>query len=567
MIARALNFIRSEDDRDPTFILLTRNILLFVMATNILVLPLVSGILDQNSKNPIAFQVLLVTFALQLISLFYIFRGNVYPTKVVVPLSLIIAIDAMALTTNGLKSSSILGLPLILMASVVLLGRRAVFTITPLIILSTAVIAYFDIRRVIRYIPTGLDDAIIIPILILGCSALIQLLTGRLNETIRKVRESETNYLVKNQALAELQTTLERKVEERTLALEDATRHSEQRARQFEAIAQVSSIISNIQDSETLISSITQVISEQFGHYHTGIFLLDETREFAVLRAANSPGGRRMLARNHKLQVGQSGIVGYVTATGNPRIALDVGADAVFFDNPDLPNTRSEIALPLQISGETIGALDVQSEAEKAFSYEDIAVLGTLANQVSVAIQNTRAIEETRKALAEAQSSYSESVLEAWKVMRPQSLGNGLQWAEGKIKPLESQERGNLAKGVVLSAGKLSMPVRMREQVIGAITLNRKTDVDWSDDDVEIASAVVDRLSLAIETATLLRATQQRADIERVTTEITSKISASSQFDAILQTAAQELSKALGGSDVLVQIEPSVLNPASAEQN
>lgn len=68
-----------------------------------------------------------------------------------------------------------------------------------------------------------------------------------------------------------------------------------------------------------------------------------------------------MLARNHSLAVGQTGIVGFVTATGQPRIALDVGADLVYFDNPDLPDTRSEIALPLRYAGQIIGALDVQS--------------------------------------------------------------------------------------------------------------------------------------------------------------------------------------------------------------
>lgn len=574
MISRLFNFIRDEEDKDPSFILLTRNIVVSVILVNIALIPLVTGIAGEGSRNPRALVTLIITLILELISLFYVMRGSILLAKIVVPTSLLFAVGTISLTTNGLKNSSMVGLPIILVIAAILLGRRAFVIITPIAVIITIVVAYFDLQGSINFVAAGLDDAIILPVLLLGCSGIIQLLMNRLNENIVKARQSERNYVAENQALVELQTTLENRVAERTLALEKANRNNERRARQFEAIAQVSAIISNIQDFETLIVRITQVISEQFEHYHTGIFLLDESRRFAILRAANSTGGQKMLARNHKLQVGQTGIVGYVTATGSPRIALDVGTDAVFFDNPDLPGTRSEIALPLLIGSQIIGALDVQSDKENAFSTEDIAVLETLANQVSIAIQNTRTIEEARKSLAEAQSAYSESVQQAWKVLRPQSMGAGMQWNESTIKPLQeplSEEhiQNTFTNGITTipggSSGKLAIPIRIRGQVIGVMSLNNNNGSKWTNDDIDIAEAVAERLSLAIETATLLRTTQQRADIERITTEITSKISSSSRFDTILQTAAQELSKALGGSDVLVQIEPAALKLGMAE--
>jgi GAF domain-containing protein len=574
MISRLLNFIRDEEDKEPSFILLTRNIVIFVVAVNVLLIPLVTGLTGETAYNPRALITLSITLVLELISLFYVIRGNVLLAKIVVPIALLVAVLIIALTTNGLKNAGMVGLPVILVVAAILLGRRAFVIVTPLALLTTITVAYFDLNGTIKYVPVGLDDAIILPVLLLGCSAIIRLLMNRLNENILKARKNEQNYISENRALTELQGTLENRVAQRTIELEKANRNNERRARQFEAVAQVSAIISNIQDFETLIARITQVISEQFGHYHTGIFLLDDAREFAVLRAANSSGGQKMLARNHKLQVGQTGLVGYVTATSTPRIALDVGADAVFFDNPDLPNTRSEIALPLLISGQIIGALDVQSEQENAFTTDDIAVLTTLANQVSIAIQNTRTIEDARKSLAEAQSAYSESVQEAWKALRPQSLGAGVEWREATIRPLEksSQEeyiQNSFTKGTTTIgdglAGKLAVPIRMRGQVIGVMSLNNKNNTKWTEDDIDIAEAVAERLSLAIETATLLRTTQQRADIERITTDITSKISSSARFDTILQIAAQELSKALGGSDVLVQIEPTALKLGMSE--
>jgi GAF domain-containing protein len=310
------------------------------------------------------------------------------------------------------------------------------------------------------------------------------------------------------------------------------------------------------------------VISEQFDIYHAGIFLLDEQREFAVLRAANSEGGRRMLERGHKLEVGQSGIVGFVTATGQPRIALDVGSDPVHFENPDLPQTHSEIALPLRYEGRIIGALDVQSTQSNAFGQGDIEILSILADQVAAAINNTLVLENARQALAESKSALEKTVQEAWKVLQPKTTGMGFQWSNSALAPLEKHLEGDHIREAVKknapavsraekSLSNIAIPIQLRGQVVGVINLRARGERDLTSDDLDIAQAVTERLSLAIETATLIQSTQHRADIERITTQISARISSSSRFETILQAAAEELSKALSGSDVLVQIEPA----------
>src|SRR5690606_24076061 len=136
-------------------------------------------------------------------------------------------------------------------------------------------------------------------------------------------------------------------------------------------------------------------------------------------------GGQTMLARGHRLKVGETGLVGFVSGTGRPRVALDTGADAVFFNNPDLPNTRSEMALPLRVGETVIGVLDVQSTEPNAFSQEDIAILTTLADQVSIAIQNARQNEATRKALAESEALSKQFVKTGWQgfIKRKNLLG------------------------------------------------------------------------------------------------------------------------------------------------
>ena len=187
------------------------------------------------------------------------------------------------------------------------------------------------------------------------------------------------------------------------------------RADYLRTVAEVSRAIASIQDQEKLLNSITSLISQQFNVYHSGIFLIDDQSQYAILRAANTEGGLKMLARGHKLLVGQQGIVGYVARSGRPRIALDVGADAVFFDNPDLPATHSELALPLKIREVIIGVLDLQSSEAKAFNEEDISVLSILADQIALAIQNVRAVEQAQTALHEIQISSQAATTEAWK--------------------------------------------------------------------------------------------------------------------------------------------------------
>ncbi len=378
---------------------------------------------------------------------------------------------------------------------------------------------------------------------------------------------AERNLIIKDNE--ELNQTLSDQVAERTAELsqravemEELSKQKEHRAKQFEAVAQVARVVTSLQELDLLLPRVTHLISEQFGFYHVGIFLLDEYRDFAVLRATNSEGGKKMLAREHRLKVGQIGIVGYAAATGLPRIALDVGTDAVYFDNPDLPDTHSEIALPLFYARRVIGVLDVQSMEINAFGPDDVEVLSTLADQVAVAIQNALSLLETRKLLAEAQSAIGGYITEAWKILRPRTLTAGYQKAGASIKPLEKpledeHIRESMEKGETVTAStSLAVPIHLRGQIIGVMNLQLPQDHKWNSDEVDIAEAVAERLSLAIETATLIQATQRRANIERITADISGKIGSSTRFETILQTAAQELSRALGGSDVLVQIEP-----------
>jgi len=357
---------------------------------------------------------------------------------------------------------------------------------------------------------------------------------------------------------------LEQRVIARTTDFQIANQRNERRARQFEAVAQVARATTANENIDELLPRLTSVISDQFGFYHTGIFLLDENHENAVLQATNSEGGKRMLDRKHKLPIGQTGLVGFVSATGNPRIALDVGTDAVFFDNPDLPNTRSEMALPLHVAGEIVGVLDVQSMESNAFQQEDIEVLSTLADQVSIAIQNARSFESTQQLLQDAQKESRSYLQDAWRVSQSDEAYLGYRVSGNEIQNLNKQVDSDNAKKAIRikqtiiengQSASLAVPIRLRDEVIGIMDIRIPEEHEWDQDEVDITEAVAERLSIALESAMLLKSTQRRAEFERVTADISGKIGSTTQFNSILRTAAEELSRVLGGSDVLVQIQ------------
>jgi PAS domain S-box-containing protein len=173
------------------------------------------------------------------------------------------------------------------------------------------------------------------------------------------------------------------------------------RSAQLRVAAEVARDATTAHSLDDLLDNAVNLVRDRFGFYHAGIFITDQRGEYAVLRSATGEAGRQMLEHEHRLKVGQVGIVGHVCAGGEPRIALDTGADAVYFDNPFLPDTRSEMALPMRVGGRAIGALDVQSTEEAAFDQDDIEIMQVMADQLAVAIERTRLFEQAQATLEE----------------------------------------------------------------------------------------------------------------------------------------------------------------------
>jgi len=365
---------------------------------------------------------------------------------------------------------------------------------------------------------------------------------------------------------------LEDRVHARTRELAEQNESLKYRTSQLQTVSDVARGIATAQDLESLLERVTLLVSERFNFYHVGIFLVDEKGEFAVLRAANSDGGKRMLARHHQLKIGQVGIVGFVTGRGVPRIATDVGADSVYFNNLDLPLTRSEMALPLKIGEQIIGALDVQSTKSNAFSNEDIELFSTLADQVAIAIYNNRLYADTAHALEEMQNLHRQYLSQEWnREISGQKYQSYIYTARG----LSVQEPVMLPEiNTVLESGQpvvssktgedgniefstMSVPINLRGETLGVIHLQDRAEEskEWGEEELSAVQSIADQIAQTIENARLFEQTLRRAERERKVLEITNKIRSTNDPQMMLKITVEELQRSLNASRAQVIFE------------
>lgn len=402
---------------------------------------------------------------------------------------------------------------------------------------------------------------------------------GNLNQQVEITSRDEFGQLAQtfNEMTDQLRGSvqeLEARVEERTAdlstrtaELEALSARLERRANQLNAVANVARAATATPNLRDLLPGVANEISQEFGFYHTGIFLVDEDRKYAVLQAASSPGGKKMLLRGHRLQVGAEGMVGYVTSQGRVRLAFDVGDDAAFFNNPDLPETRSALTLPLKYGNDIIGALDVQSTVESAFSEEDIAVLSTLADQVSIAIHNAQLYDEAQRAIQQSEAAFRQYIRNEWGRYIGANRQPGYQFsdAEGTAPLMEASptpetltalETGQEQLQVDETQTRLAIPLKLRGETIGILNIQAPGSREMDADERDIIRAVSERVTLALENARLVEDSQRRASKEQLIGEITSRIGASINMRNVLQTAVEELGRALPGSEVVIQFSP-----------
>ncbi len=386
-------------------------------------------------------------------------------------------------------------------------------------------------------------------------------------DTDDEIKELSNSMETMGDRLQRIVMEMEKRINERTVELEN-------RSKLMQAATEVGRIAATYRDLDVLLPKISRLISERFGYYHVGIFLLDDTGEYAVLRASNSDGGQRLLKRNHKLQVGRQGIVGYVAGSQKPRIALDVGEDAIFLTNPELPLTRSEMALPLLAGGKVLGALDIQSVHSNAFSEETISVMQVAADLLAVAIENASLFSESKAALVSMRKAYGDVSEKSWIERMASKVGIsspiGYRSIERGSYPINLNENQNTnleaenAPFIIIgnkpepetlskSASRLSIPIKVRDNVIGFVDTFKSPDTGrWSSEEQEAINSLVDQLGVALESARLYENSQLQTQREHLVGELTSRLQESLDVDNVLRAAVIEIRTALGLNDVSI---------------
>ncbi len=308
-----------------------------------------------------------------------------------------------------------------------------------------------------------------------------------------------------------------------------------ERTAQLSAVNEVGRAVSAILDPDELIERVVNLITDRFGHYYAALFLLDPSERWAELKSATGDAGRVLKESRHRLEVGGKSMVGSAITQKTARIALDVGAEPVRFDNPLLPYTHSEIALPLAVGDHVLGALDVQSTKPSAFGPQDVETLQNMANQVAVAIENARLFQETRMRLQEVQVAQRQYLQNAWSSLATQQ---NLEYGVGDAGAGEAE---------------VNIPLALRDQIIGQITL--AGDSEWSQEDRSWVESVATQAAVALENARLMDESRAQAAVERAVTEITKRIWSASTVEGILRTAVKELGVALNASEAIIELD------------
>ncbi len=353
-----------------------------------------------------------------------------------------------------------------------------------------------------------------------------------------------------NRMTARLRETLaglEQRVAERTLALG--------------AVADVARATTSVLDLDRLLPQVVDLVQERFGFYYVGLFLADEERRYAVLRAGTGEAGRAMLAEGWKLPIGMGSMIGQCVAGGRSLLRQQVGDSVVYFENPYLPDTRSELALPLRYGERTIGAMTVQSVEIEAFDESAIAILQNMADQVAVAVENARLFSEMQMTLNRAQEVQRRYQGRAWREYVKARAVRGYEWRKGAVLTLDAEPLPETRpvlqeRAVTMDEKKLLLPLIQGDQLVGVLGFeNEEGRKTWRADEIALLEALAEQLLLAAENQRLLDETQRRAARERLSREITAEMRRSLDITTVLRTALRQFKESLDLTEAEVWVE------------
>ncbi|MEJ5239996.1 MAG: GAF domain-containing protein [Anaerolineales bacterium] len=427
------------------------------------------------------------------------------------------------------------------------------------------VLATLGLSLLVALIGVLISEAIVRPLRQLRDAAQ-RVQQGDLNINLVVQSRDETGVLAEAftqmvQRTRDVLNNLEARVQERTLALAE-------RSSYLQAVADVGRLIFSLRDPQALIARVVEIIRSRFGLYYVGLFEVDGSGEWAVLRAGTGEAGKAMLARGHRIRIG-SGMIGWSIAHNQPRIAQQAELDAVRLRTPELPETRSEAALPLRTRSGVIGALTIQSARPNAFNPDNLAIFQVLADLVASALENAHLYAEMENVVhslehvfAERVRSTLEEYFHAHGSVTYRSDGTQV-WEDPRAWHAEMEEALKRGEPVIGEQTlyeqemiyPLALPILLRGQAVGVLRTYKPAEKGpWTSQEVRVLQNILDQIALTLEASQLFEQTQQRAIYEHILSEITGKVWSASGVEGILQTAVRELGRALNAGEIEIAL-------------
>lgn len=331
------------------------------------------------------------------------------------------------------------------------------------------------------------------------------------------------------EAQKQIDTTLNTLKEERN----NLESRVQERTAQLRKINEIGRNVTEILDTDQLFSRASKFIEDEFNCYYTAFYLIDVSEKWADLVYASGEAGKVLRENKHRLDLDGRSSIAKAIRTKNSQITTEI--NQIRLENPLLPYTRSQLALPLIIGETILGVLDMHSSKENAFTAQDVDAYQNMANGIATAIENSRLFQEVQQALSEMRATQRQYLQGAWDSLTSE-------------KPIEYE----IGDNEIINENNIEIPLALRDQVIGQIEMANTSE--WTAEQKNLVEAIVAQATLALENARLVEESQSTATQERLTNEIIAKIWSSSNMDNILQTTVRELGRNLEATEVEIEL-------------
>lgn len=372
--------------------------------------------------------------------------------------------------------------------------------------------------------------------------------------------------------LAKAFNTMAGQLHETVSKLEDRVT---ERTRSLEIVASLGEKLSAILNPEDLLTEVVTQLQTNFGYYHTHIYLINEQRDKLMVAAGTGAAGMEMKQKGHSITVNAyTSLVARAARTARIIRVGNVRETGGWLPNPLLPNTYSEIAVPIisAVNNQVIGVLDVQEDKLNGFDEADETMLRTLANQVSVAIHNARLFEDVQTSLAEARKVQARYLKDIWHSSSLRSTSREYLYVKPGAQPVDEEKQKTITglkqlaaekerptpvtlTGADFEAVSLVAPVKVKDQLIGTLQLHSlDKDRVWTEEDIAMIATVLDQLAQAAENLRLFDETRERAGYERTIREITTRLRAATSVEQLLSIATHELGQHLSATHAELEL-------------